>query len=44
MATIAVTRKESGSWKWPALQFFGLTGIAWLLSFIVYQLGTLVGL
>ncbi|MBN2340551.1 MAG: ferrous iron transport protein B [Deltaproteobacteria bacterium] len=44
MATVAITKKESGSWKWPALQFFGLTAIAYLLSLLVFQIGTLLGL
>ena len=42
MATIAVTRRESGSWKWALLQLGGLTGIAYLISLIVYQVGRLV--
>ena len=42
MATIAVTRRESGSWKWALLQFGGLTSIAYLLSLIVYQVGSLI--
>lgn len=37
MATVAVMRKESGSWKWALLQFFGLTLLAWLVSFAIYQ-------
>jgi ferrous iron transport protein B len=41
MATVAITRKESGHWKWAALQFFGLTAVAWILSLIVYQLGSI---
>ncbi|OQW85946.1 MAG: ferrous iron transport protein B [Desulfobulbaceae bacterium A2] len=44
MATIAVTRRESGSWRWALLQLGGLTAIAWLLTTLVYQLGTLLGL
>ncbi len=40
MATLVVTQKESGSWRWAALQWFGLTSIAWLLTFVVYQLGS----
>ena len=40
MATVAVTRRESGSWKWAALQFGGLTTVAYLLSLIVYQVGS----
>jgi ferrous iron transport protein B len=42
MATIAVTRRESGSWKWAALQLGGLTAIAYLISLVVYQVGTLL--
>ena len=41
MATIAVTRRESGRWRWALLQLFGLTGIAWLVSLVVYQAGRL---
>lgn len=42
MATFAVTRRESGSWKWAALQLGGLTSIAYLLSTLVYQIGSLL--
>ena len=41
MATLAVVRRESGSWKWPLLQFCGLTAIAYVLSLLVYQIGSL---
>ena len=44
MATVAVTRRESGSWKWAAFQFFGLTMLAWIVTTVVYQVGTLIGL
>jgi ferrous iron transport protein B len=43
MATFAVTRRESGRWRWAALQFGGLTAIAYLLSLVVFQLGRLLG-
>jgi ferrous iron transport protein B len=42
MATIAVTRRESASWRWALLQLGGLTAIAYVLSLAVYQLGRLV--
>jgi ferrous iron transport protein B len=42
MATIAVTRRESGRWRWALLQLFGLTAIAYLASLFVYQLGRLI--
>jgi ferrous iron transport protein B len=41
LATIAITRRESGGWKWALVQFGGLTAIAYLLSFVVYQVGSL---
>jgi len=42
MATIAVTRRESGSWKWAFLQLAGLTVLAYLLTALVFQLGSLL--
>lgn len=41
MATFAVTRRESGSWGWACLQFFGLTTLAYILTTMVYQIGSL---
>ncbi len=40
MATLAITKRESGSWKWAALQFGGLTGVAYLLALLIYQIGS----
>jgi ferrous iron transport protein B len=42
MATAVVTRKESGKWRYALLQLGGLTGIAYLLSLLVYQVGRLL--
>lgn len=39
IATVAITKKESGAWKWAFLQFGGLTVIAYLITFCVYQIG-----
>jgi ferrous iron transport protein B len=44
MATMAVMRRESNSWKWPLLQFGGLTVLAWLLALAVFQVGSLLHL
>ncbi len=38
MATIAIVKKETGSWKWTLIQLFFMTGLAYLVSFIAYQL------
>jgi ferrous iron transport protein B len=40
MSTIAVVRRESGSWKWPLLMFSYMTALAYLVSLAVYQLGS----
>jgi ferrous iron transport protein B len=42
MSTFAIVRRESGRWSWAALQFAGLTGIAYVLALIVHQVGRLV--
>lgn len=44
MATIAATRRESGSWGWALLQLGGLTALAFALTAIVYQAGSLLGI
>lgn len=41
MATIAVTRRESGSWKWALLQLGGWTTLAYIASLLTYQIGRL---
>lgn len=43
IATVAVTRQESGKWQWAALQFWGLTVVAWVLTVAVYQGGRFLG-
>ncbi|MGH9674872.1 MAG: nucleoside recognition domain-containing protein, partial [Bryobacteraceae bacterium] len=43
MSTLAVVRRETGGWKWPALQFAYMTGLAYLCAWganrIVVALG-----
>lgn len=36
MSTLAVVKRETGSWKWPTIQFFMMTGLAYLISWGVY--------
>ncbi len=38
MSTLAVVRRETGSWKWPLIQFVTMTGLAYVVSFATYQL------
>jgi ferrous iron transport protein B len=37
MSTIAVVRRETNSWKWPALQFGYMTMMAYGCAWIAYQ-------
>ena len=39
VATVAMTKQETHSWRWALFQFFSLTILAYFLTFIVYQLG-----
>jgi len=43
VATVAITRVESGRWRWALLQLFGLTAIAYVVTLAVYQVGALFG-
>jgi ferrous iron transport protein B len=38
MSTLAVVKRETGTWKWPVIQFLFMTGLAYLLSMLAYQL------
>jgi ferrous iron transport protein B len=43
MSTLAVVRRESGSWKWPVFLFSYMTVLAYMASLAVYQGGQLLG-
>lgn len=38
MSTLAVVRRETGSWKWPAFQFLFMSGLAYLAAWLAYTL------
>lgn len=44
LAVLAVVRRETNSWKWPAFSFVYSTTLAWVMSFVVYQGGRLLGM
>lgn len=43
MSTLATVKRETKSYRWPAFMFAYMTGLAYLLSFGVYQFGRLLG-
>ena len=44
MSTLAVVRRETMSWRWPAFMFGYMTVLAYVASLAVYQGGKLLGL
>ncbi|MBN1425788.1 ferrous iron transport protein B [Candidatus Fermentibacteria bacterium] len=43
LPTLAVTYRESRSWKWPLLQIIAFTFAAYAIVFVVYSLGMILG-
>jgi ferrous iron transport protein B len=37
-STLAVVRRETNSWKWPAVQFFYMTGLAYMAALAANQI------
>jgi len=44
VSTVAVVRRETNSWKWPLFQWAYMGVLAWVLAFLTYQGGRLLGL
>ncbi len=38
MSTLAIVKKETNTWKWPMVQLFGMTFLAYLVAFSTYQI------
>ncbi|MCF8228760.1 MAG: ferrous iron transport protein B [Bacteroidales bacterium] len=42
IAVIVAIKKESGGWKWAVFMAVYTTTLAWVVSFLVYQVGSLI--
>ena len=42
-ATLAVIRRETNSWRWPAFTFAYMTVLAYVGALVTYQVGTWLG-
>ena len=42
VATIAAIKEESGSWRWGIFSIIYTTLLAWVISFLVYQIGNML--
>ena len=38
MSTLAVVKRETRSWKWPAIQLVYMTGLAYFMSWMAYEI------
>jgi len=43
MATVGIMRRETGGWKWPAIAFGYLTGLAWVMAYLAHTVAGLLG-
>ena len=37
MSTLAIVKRETNSWKWPLIQLFGMSSIAYVVALIAFQ-------
>jgi len=42
-STVAVVRRETNSWRWPAFQWLYMGALAWGLAFLTLHAGHLFG-
>jgi len=42
-STLAVIRRETKSWSWPAFTFVYMTVLAYIGALVTYQVGTAIG-
>ncbi|MBZ9629013.1 ferrous iron transport protein B [Psychroflexus sp. CAK1W] len=38
MSTLAIVKRETGTWKWPLIQLFGMSGFAYVVALIAFQI------
>ena len=43
MATVAIVKRETNSWRWPIVMVLYMTALAYVGSFVVYQGGLILG-
>ena len=43
VSTLAVIRRETGKWRWPAFTFVYMTGLGWLGAWVTFLIATAAG-
>jgi ferrous iron transport protein B len=44
ISTVVIVRRETNSWRWPLFQIAYMTGTAYVLTLIIYQVGRSLGI
>jgi len=44
VSTVAIVRRETNGWKWPAVQFAYMTALAWVLAWITHLVAGALGM
>lgn len=44
MATVAIVKRETNSWRWPIVMVVYMTALAYIASLVVFQTGTWLGI
>jgi len=44
VSTVAIVRRETNGWKWPVFQWLYMGALAWVLAFLTYHGGRMLGL
>ncbi|MCB0281100.1 MAG: ferrous iron transport protein B [Calditrichaeota bacterium] len=44
MATVAIVKRETNSWRWPITMIAYMTGLAYLASLLTFQIGSYLGI
>ena len=42
MSTLAIMRRETNSWRWPAFAFTYMLTLAWTMSFAAHRIVSLI--
>ena len=38
LSTLAIVKRETGSWKWPSIQLLSFGALAYVSSFLVFHM------
>ena len=38
IATLAIVKRETNSWKWPLIQLFGMGALAYISALLTFQI------